>query len=323
MWTELDRVWMEIKYPIQIVHDIEDGYGDPLRTKIIPDFSLRFVDDSYSKQNTTIEAIKNDMVAYFSKRNSELSKSGIFALNNSFAAIYYIPFQCAMSLHFRFSGQSIPNRSEVKNSKGVKIYFDPISTDKRVQQATKLVAKSFADGNLVKRMDALDTIVYHVSAHEFGHAIYNLEAVKKIIKVESKSLLEEPRAELAAIRTMKLLFDFNKISSKQLQNTLASFALQDLRRFAMWGNSSTRPYTISAIYTYGIYKENGYIVLKDQKLLLNDDKALDVLTSLSKKFEDILDAMDALEGQKIEEILVNMQTECDIVQWLVKHLSQP
>ena len=29
---------------IQIVHDIETGYGDPLRMKATPDFSLRFLD---------------------------------------------------------------------------------------------------------------------------------------------------------------------------------------------------------------------------------------------------------------------------------------
>jgi hypothetical protein len=29
---------------IQVVHDIETGYGDPLRMKATPDFSLRFLD---------------------------------------------------------------------------------------------------------------------------------------------------------------------------------------------------------------------------------------------------------------------------------------
>lgn len=28
------RIWMDIKYPIQIVHDIEYGYGEPLRCKV-------------------------------------------------------------------------------------------------------------------------------------------------------------------------------------------------------------------------------------------------------------------------------------------------
>ena len=42
------------------------------------------------------------MVAYFGARDTDLSRKGLFALANSFAAIYYIPFQAGMSLHFRF-----------------------------------------------------------------------------------------------------------------------------------------------------------------------------------------------------------------------------
>ena len=33
-WTELDRLWAQIRYWIQLVHDIEYGYGDPLRCKV-------------------------------------------------------------------------------------------------------------------------------------------------------------------------------------------------------------------------------------------------------------------------------------------------
>ncbi len=40
-WAELDRKWMAVRHPFQIVHDIEHGYGDPLRIKVIPDISFR------------------------------------------------------------------------------------------------------------------------------------------------------------------------------------------------------------------------------------------------------------------------------------------
>jgi len=53
-WTKLDILWMDVKYWIQIVHDIEDGYGDPLRRKIIPEFSLRFKDPTYEKENKIV-----------------------------------------------------------------------------------------------------------------------------------------------------------------------------------------------------------------------------------------------------------------------------
>ena len=34
LWTQLDALWMRIKHWVQIVHDIEYGYGDPLRCKV-------------------------------------------------------------------------------------------------------------------------------------------------------------------------------------------------------------------------------------------------------------------------------------------------
>ena len=40
---------------------------------------------------------------------------------------------------------------------------------------------------------------------QIGHAIYSLDIVKDIIKVSTKTLLEEPRAELTALHTLRLL----------------------------------------------------------------------------------------------------------------------
>ena len=62
---ELDRVWMDTRGPIQIVHDIETGYGDPLRVKATPDFSLRFLDDTYRTQNATIKTIQTLICDYY------------------------------------------------------------------------------------------------------------------------------------------------------------------------------------------------------------------------------------------------------------------
>jgi len=101
-----------------------------------------------------------------------------------------------MSLHFRFSGQSIPNRSDIKKAEGCKIYFDPISTANRMVQTAALVKKVVTPAQvdeLVATMDAVDTLTYHVAAHEVGHAIYNLDALSEVILPATKTLLEEPR----------------------------------------------------------------------------------------------------------------------------------
>ena len=54
-WKFCDSKWMDTKSNIQIVHDIEDGYSDPLRAKQGPDFSLRFLDETYGSQNSQIQ----------------------------------------------------------------------------------------------------------------------------------------------------------------------------------------------------------------------------------------------------------------------------
>jgi hypothetical protein len=319
-WKQLDRVWMDIKYYIQIVHDIEYGYGDPLRTKINPDFSLRFVDEEYAAANRTIEEVKHVMIKYFGARDKDLAKRGLFALNNSFAAIYYLPFVCAQSLHFRFSGQSIPNRAEVKDEKGVKIYFDPVSTKKRGDQARELCDKVCADPGLGKVIEPIGTIIYHVAAHEFGHAIYGLGHVGTAIKVETKTLLEEPRAELTALVTMKLLLEAAKISEHECQQHLASYALQELRRFAMFNSTSLRPYIISAINSYNKFEELGYVKLINNKLVFDETKTKQFLEYTQQLFEQILGAEDTLNGQTLEQICTQMQHQSALVNWLVDTL---
>ena len=80
---------------------IGDRVAQLTRVQINPDFSLRFVDEEYAAANRTIEEVKQVMIKYFGARDKDLAKRGLFALNNSFAAIYYLPFVCAQSLQFR------------------------------------------------------------------------------------------------------------------------------------------------------------------------------------------------------------------------------
>ena len=75
--------------------------------------------------------------------------------------LVFIFYFLGMSYHFRFSGQSIPNRVNIKTKKGVKIYFDPVSTAARGQQTAGLVRKVFEDPEtLVSYMDTVGIICY-------------------------------------------------------------------------------------------------------------------------------------------------------------------
>jgi len=214
----------------------------------------------------------------------------------------------------------------VKETKGVKLYFDPVSTGIRQRSTEGLLVKVFAQEQhqkLVETLDPVETIVYHVSAHEVGHSIYNLKSLEDILLPTTPSLLEEPRAELTSLFTMNLLYKANMISLEHLQQILASFMAQDLRRYSMFDSSATRPYTISAMHTYNVYLKKGYLVWnKDQNTLTVDDsKALEVLEDLSSLFLDILKASDDRSAERLEKILADMQTETELHKWLVSVLK--
>lgn len=98
MWRELDMKWMDTKAPIQIVHDIETGYGDPLRVKATPDMSLRFLDESYAAENAAIADIQTRMMEWYTARDTPLARAGLNSLSNTMAGIYFIPFKTGISL---------------------------------------------------------------------------------------------------------------------------------------------------------------------------------------------------------------------------------
>jgi hypothetical protein len=64
----------------------------------------------------------------------------------------------------------------------------------------------------------------------------------------------------------------------------------------------------------------GYITIVNERLVMNDEKSLEVLDFAQKLFETILDAEDEYNGQKLEQILNEMQEETHIVKWLVNKL---
>lgn len=322
LWSELDRKWMNMKGDIQIVHDIETGYGDPLRMKATPDFSLRFLDDTFSKENETIREIQTHMETYFQQRDTRIARDGLTALTNTLAGIYYIPFKTGISLQFSFSGQSIPNRENIKVEKGVKIYFDAIETEARVQLNKSLIEKVFHDPAMVLekyKPDAVEQLVWHVAAHEVGHAIYNLDAVTDDLKLPGvTTLLEEPRAELTAMFTLLLLFEKGVLTRPHLNVCLAHFALDALRYFNKFRSEPLRPYMIFMIYAFRVYNETGYLLNNENGLVVFDDsKVLDVLQIFRVRFLEILDCEDSLNGAGLQTILDDMARETEFIQSVV------
>jgi len=60
------------------------------------------IDSSYEEENKIIQVTQRVLVEYFSTRDTRLARGGLAALKNSFAAIYLVPLQAGVSMHFRY-----------------------------------------------------------------------------------------------------------------------------------------------------------------------------------------------------------------------------
>lgn len=328
MWRQLDVLWMDIRHPVQVVHDIEYGYGDPLRCKVQPEFSLRILDDSYAKENKKISQIQSVMEGYFGQRQGRLAREGMDALRRSMAGIFYLPFLTGASLNFRFAGQSIPNRSDVRAQYGVKIFFDAVSAETRAAAARELALQVLEDPSRAQAIHPLDSTVFLVAPHEIGHAIYSLDNLKEVIRPATKTLLEEPRAELTALHAVRLMRQGGHLAQESVERLLSCFLLSDLRRFAAWDSSTTRPYTVSAMSCWARAAATGLVSLAadaKQRVVMHDSKVDAFLAESSSLFERILAAEDAMDGGAVEAILQQMEAcESDpVVQRLVRQLFHP
>lgn len=321
-WKKLDEMWMDDKYPIQVVHDIEYAYGDPLKVKVIPDFSLRFADPEYADVNRKIEDIHDLLIKYYEDRGTEVVQKGIGSFKSSKAAAYYIPFQSAMSLQFRFAGQSIPNRTEVRRKKGVKIYFDPVTMRLREKQMKKALEKVFGEKEILDKVDVIPFIIFHLSAHEFGHAIYPLGLMEGILDGVTRSLLEEARADMTAYTAINLARKSGKYSESELKTALFNSMAFDLRRYVLWDSETLEPYRYSAMNAYKIFEKTGYLSLKDDRMILDESKYAEALDALQANFERMLDYIDKMDAESMKKELQEMIKESDLIKWLVSKLFE-
>lgn len=326
-WELCDRLWMDTQGSLQVVHDIEDGYSDPLRVKQCPDFSLRFLDETYHTENDVIKEIQALICKYYSSRPTRLAQAGLTALSNTLAGIYYIPFKTGSSLVFAYSGQSIPNRLQVKEEKGVKIYFDAVETQARVEQVIAKVPLLFKDGAALLAQynpSAVEQLVWHVAAHEVGHAIYGISNMSAFLSNEVITLLEEPRAELTAMFTLRLLHQTGRLSLPDLQKHVVQFAMDGLRYFSKFSSQPMQPYIIFQIHAYNVYLKHGFFQFEQNAIIVDPSKVLDVLDDFSALFESVLASCDKQNeegGKELEGVLATMRQVTPFVEQVVKMCS--
>lgn len=308
--VELDKIWMDNPFWIQIVHDSESHYADPLGVKIIPDFSVRFLDPTHEASNQTAVTKQQELIAYYEPSPSEVAQTGMSPLRNSQAGIYYLPFVTGMSLHFKFSGQSLPNRPEVKKAKGVKIYLDYDASAVRTEQSKELFCRLFHDkSDLASYISTKEALISHVIPHEFGHIICNFEDYQPHVSTLHSQQLEELRADLTALTALAVAHEAGTVTNKEMIASVINYLAHDLRRLVNWDSTAVRGYRNSMVHVFSLAEKTGVLSLTNGIVSFAGDDVQKVekfLGAARESFTTILAALDSHNVKALDQLLIEI-----------------
>ncbi len=175
-WAEVDKLWMDIKSPIQVGHPLE-YYEDKFRKAVALELDVRI-------QNPALKSgVKESIVKMYKKYckdekllNSALSNIEKTQLYISSPATFY-----GAEFNGLFSAQVVPNDETVSGEKGKKIFAftDKVYEDSKARPKMELsyevMGKEFMDKYYKNLEDKQKFVrVYDITTigHEFGHILW-------------------------------------------------------------------------------------------------------------------------------------------------------
>ncbi len=266
LWKRVDEEWVKTKGRVILVHPMEEGYADPIR--IMPEVRVLFQLD---EARDMIALIKQRMLDWEESLYSDHELYPIFrqALENTQAGVFITPLYSGEDFDFRFSGQIVPNRSDVR-MKGTKIFMDHNSCRNNVAVYRKTVEKYLiADFlSLFDELVTLETFLYYVIAHECGHSVLmGVDTKEKMGDIYRN--VEEYKAShigLEVLRTMQ-----EKLPERYL-DSLCLFIVARIVRFlgkGMRTDKTLEPYFNEALIQLGTLLDDGFLYERDGRLHFN------------------------------------------------------
>jgi len=175
-WANVDRIWMEIKSPIQIGHPLE-YYEDKYRKAVALELDVRIRNPNLKssvKQNIVSMYKKycmDEKILNFGLKNIEKTQTYI-----SSPALFY-----GAEFNGLFSAQVVPNDEKVSLEKGKKIFafvdkvYEDIKARPKMAISYEILGKSFMD-RFYKDLEDKEKFVkvYDITTigHEFGHILW-------------------------------------------------------------------------------------------------------------------------------------------------------
>ena len=266
LWKKVDEDWVRTSGRVILVHPMEEGYADPIR--IMPEVRVLFRLDEAKEM---IGAIKTRMLGweeglYASHRLYPQFRT---ALENTHAGVYVTPLYSGEDFDFRFSGQIVPNRSDVR-IKGTKIFMDSNSCKNNIAIYGKVAEKYMHDdfSVLYRELVTPETFLYYVIAHECGHSVLMGMGTKEGMGDNYRNL-EEFKASHIGLEVLMTMED--RLPPHYL-DSLSVFIVTRIVRFLTKGMRSDRtlePYFREALIQLGVLLDRGFLHYREGCLNFN------------------------------------------------------
>jgi len=184
LWAAVDEKWMAVTGAVQPVHAMEFGYEDRDGKTVMPENRVTMFDsrhyEAISKQcQATRTAIIKHLQTLFP--DSKALKGSIGAMeitevNPTVDAVF-----SGVSLHFRYAGQTVPNREEVAFEYGRKANIDMDTIAVRLAKRNKLVSEIFGEevDDIVAQITVEEVASIIVGGHEVAHAAFVVPGTKE------------------------------------------------------------------------------------------------------------------------------------------------
>ncbi len=217
-WAAVDKIWMDIKSPIQVGHPLE-YYEDKYRKAVALELDVRI-------QNPEIKSSVKENIINMYKKYCKNEKLLNVALANIDKTQLYISTPATFygaEFNGLFSAQVVPNDEVVSREKGKKIFafvdkvYEDIKARPKMAISYKVLGKEFMDRFYKELEDKEKFIkVYDITTigHEFGHILWVDEKSETIMNKSGMfKNIEEFKATTGGLMAFFENEDENLISS--------------------------------------------------------------------------------------------------------------
>jgi len=282
-WQEVDRVWMDIKIPLQIVHPME-FYDDKYRKAVAPEFDIRVKDEETLKSNVQtniLQMFEMFMENFWKEKYAQAYK---FSKNAIDKVQLYISQPVIFSwtyLNWHFSAQIVPNDEQITKEKWKKIFAFPkkVLEEKRKTPKTKhtqltIDEELYEDYKNILENEKLFYTIYDVETigHEYGHALWLAEDTEVLMNLKTWNFknIEEWKATSWWLMSYFLTTQATDFSKNTFEyNMLLMHILRSVKLLVYKDIVEILPYYNEALIHLDILYNSGILSIDNTKVKIN------------------------------------------------------